>query len=342
MSDIEQRRKLGVWLLLCALTVYLMIIVGGVTRLTQSGLSMVEWEPIMGVIPPITEVDWQAVFKKYQAFPEYQKINYGMSLQEFKSIFWWEYGHRVLGRLIGLIFLIPFLFFLFKGYIKGAWRWKLGGLFLLGGLQGLMGWYMVKSGLVDVPHVSQYRLVAHFSLALIIYGLMIWYMFDFFRTERLRKRPDVVLLKLSTILLIVIFIMLMSGGFVAGTRAGFIFNTFPLMDGQWVPNGLWVMSPWWQNLFENVVTIQFVHRLIAVLVTLAVLTLLVKVYKQQGSIIHYGSHYLLLVLLVQLCLGVITLVNVVPVGWAAGHQAGAVALFTAALYVSHKIRKAID
>lgn len=340
MSEMAQRRILGIWLLLCAATVYFMIIVGGVTRLTQSGLSMVEWDPIMGVVPPLTHADWLVLFEKYQAFPEYQKINFGMSLDEFKSIFWWEYGHRVLGRLIGLIFFLPYLFFLFKGYIKGIWRWKLAGLFVLGGLQGLMGWYMVKSGLVDVPHVSQYRLVAHFSLALIIYGFMIWFVMDFFRTERLRHNSSPALLKTSLSVIVIIFIMLMSGGFVAGTKAGFIFNTFPLMDGQWVPNGLWAMSPWWKNLFENVVTIQFAHRFIAVLVALSVFFLLFKVYRETGDIRHYGVHYLLIALVIQLTLGIITLIKVVPVSWGAGHQAGAVALFTAALYVAHKVRKA--
>ena len=180
-SEYQHAVALGVWLLLCSAVVYLMIVVGGVTRLTQSGLSMVEWEPIMGVIPPLNHEQWMDVFNKYRQSPEYIKINAGMSLAAFKEIFFWEYGHRVLGRFIGLIYFLPLLFFVVRGMVPKAWYARLFGLFVLGGLQGLMGWYMVKSGLVDIPHVSQYRLTAHLSLAFVIFGCMIWYGMDFLR-----------------------------------------------------------------------------------------------------------------------------------------------------------------
>ncbi|MCL4160297.1 UNVERIFIED_CONTAM: hypothetical protein GTU68_054992, partial [Idotea baltica] len=252
----------------CAAVVYFMIVVGGITRLTQSGLSMVEWAPIMGTLPPIGEAAWLEVFNKYRAYPEYQKVNAGMSLADFKSIFWWEYGHRVLGRIIGLIYFIPLVFFLIKGMVPKHWRLRLFSLFVLGGLQGLMGWYMVKSGLVDVPHVSQYRLTAHLGLALVIFACMFWYGLDFLRGEqrRISQQASSTYLKLTAAAVIVVFIMMLSGGFVAGTKAGFIINTFPTMNGEWVPSNWMAMTPWWRNLFENAVAIQFVHRSIAVVV----------------------------------------------------------------------------
>jgi len=256
------------------LTVYIMIIVGGLTRLTQSGLSMVEWEPIMGTIPPISPADWVDVFNKYKQSPEYLKINKGMNLAEFKNIFWWEYGHRVLGRFIGLLFFVPYLFFLLRGYIKGAWKVKLFGLFLLGGLQAVVGWYMVKSGLVNNPHVSQYRLAAHFGIALFIYVFMIWFMLDFLYSERRREKIP---LKTGAILLtkLIIFMML-TGAFVAGLKAGHIYNTFPKMGSTFIPKELFAMTEWWRNFFENPVTVQFVHRCLAYVIATVVCILFFK------------------------------------------------------------------
>ena len=210
---------LGFWLLGCAAIVYLMIVVGGMTRLTQSGLSMVEWEPIMGIIPPIGEAAWLEVFAKYKTSPEYLKVNAGMSLEAFKGIFYWEYGHRVLGRVIGMIYLLPLLFFLAKGMVPRAWYARLFGLFILGGLQGLMGWYMVKSGLVDVPRVSQYRLTAHLGLALVIFAYMIWFAMDFLRGENKASHASPLYLKTTLASVIIVFVMMLSGGFVAGTKA---------------------------------------------------------------------------------------------------------------------------
>ena len=328
---------LGVWLLICAAVVYLMIVVGGITRLTQSGLSMVEWAPIMGILPPIGEVAWLDVFTKYQSSPEYQKVNMGMSLAAFKQIFWWEYGHRVLGRVIGMIYFLPLVYFLAKGMVPKIWRFKLFGLFILGGMQGLMGWYMVSSGLVDLPHVSQYRLTAHLGLALLIFGYMFWYALDFLRGDKPNTDSSSSYKLITGITVAIVFLMMLSGGFVAGTKAGFIMNTFPLMEGQWVPNNLMSLTPWWRNLFENAITIQFVHRCIAILVLLTILVALVISLKEK-----FTTHIsiVVIVMIVQIALGVSALLLVVPITLGAAHQAGAVALLVSSLFVAHCARKA--
>lgn len=328
---------IGWWLAGCAMVVFLMIVVGGITRLTQSGLSMVEWQPLMGILPPLSEFQWREVFDLYKAFPEYQKVNAGMSLQEFKSIFWWEYGHRLLGRVIGLVYLLPLLVFLFKGMVPARWRLRLFGLFVLGGLQGLMGWYMVKSGLVDVPHVSQYRLTAHLGLALVIFGCMFWYALDFLRGEQLHSKADRQYAGATIALIAIVFLMMLSGGFVAGTKAGFIMNTFPTMNGQWLPDGLTALSPGWRNLFENAVAVQFTHRVLALLVVLAVLSVFLLAGRQRFD---SRAHWVLIAMIVQLGLGISALLLVVPVALGAAHQAGAVVLFAASLYVAHVARKA--
>ena len=327
---------LGIWLLVCAATVYLMIVVGGITRLTQSGLSMVEWAPIMGTLPPLGEAAWLDVFTKYQASPEYQKINFGMSLDSFKAIFWWEYGHRVLGRVIGLIYLLPLLYFMIRGMLPAAWRLRLFGLFVLGGLQGLMGWYMVKSGLVDVPHVSQYRLTTHLGLAVLIFAYMLWFALDFLRGESRHNKASKTYLRISAVAVAVIFLMMLSGGFVAGTKAGFIMNTFPKMNGEWIPQAWMAIDPWWRNLFENPVTVQFLHRCIALLVVAAVLALFWHSRKQRFSA---KAAWVLLIMLIQVALGISALLMVVPVPLGAAHQAGAVALLASAILVAHIARK---
>jgi cytochrome c oxidase assembly protein subunit 15 len=327
---------LGYWLLFCATVVYIMIVVGGITRLTQSGLSMVEWAPIMGIIPPIGESEWLEVFAKYQKSPEYIKINSGMSLEAFKSIFYWEYGHRVLGRVIGMIYFLPLLVFLIKGMVPKAWYGRLFGLFILGGLQGLMGWYMVKSGLVDIPHVSQYRLTAHLGLALIIFAAMIWYAMDFLRGETRANHASYGYLKITSVVVFLVFLMMLSGGFVAGTKAGYIFNTFPTMNGEWIPSGSLRLEPLWRNLFENPVTIQFIHRCLAVIVFSAVIIGFVVATGQRFST---GKGLVLGVMLIQVGLGISTLLLKVPVVFGAAHQAGAVALLSAALFAAHVARK---
>jgi len=334
-------KHIAIWLLVCCATIFAMIILGGVTRLTGSGLSMVQWEPIMGVLPPLNQAQWEDAFLLYQQFPEYKLKNFAMSLGEFKSIFWFEYGHRLLGRSIGIIFLLPFLFFLVKGKIDKVLTPKLITMFVLGGLQGLMGWYMVKSGLVNDPHVSQYRLTAHLALAIIIYAYMFWVALDLLypRVDDKAKSSNRKLGQLSLIITMIIFITALSGGFVAGTRAGFAFNTFPLMDGRLIPVGLFELSPAWRNFFENIVTVQFNHRVLATLLFLIIPAFYWIARKsQQESHINTGLHLLLAALALQLTLGITTLLLVVPVTLAAAHQAGAVILLTASTFVSHQLR----
>ena len=334
-------KHIAIWLLVCCATIFAMIILGGVTRLTGSGLSMVQWEPIMGILPPLNQSEWDETFRLYQQFPEYKLKNFAMSLGEFKSIFWFEYGHRLLGRSIGIIFLLPFLFFLIKGKIDRALTPKLIAMFVLGGLQGLMGWYMVKSGLIDDPHVSQYRLTAHLALAVIIYAYMFWVALDLL-VPTIAETPDNDSRRLgrfSIIISIMIFITLLSGGFVAGTRAGFAFNTFPLMDGRLIPAGLFDLSPLWRNFFENIVTVQFDHRLMATALFLVIPAFWWLAIKSRPEPrLRTGVHLLLAALALQLTLGISTLLLVVPVALAAAHQAGAVLLLTASLYVSHQLR----
>lgn len=327
---------LGYWLLFCAAVVYIMVVVGGITRLTQSGLSMVEWAPIMGIIPPISEAEWLAVFEKYRLSPEYIKVNAGMTLEAFKGIFYWEYGHRVLGRAIGLIYFLPLMYFLLKGMVPRAWYARLFALFILGGLQGLMGWYMVKSGLVDQPHVSQYRLTAHLGLALIILAAMLWYAMDFLRGETRANHATPRYLYVTAWVVLIVFIMMLSGGFVAGTKAGYIMNTFPTMNGEWVPSGWLSIKPLWRNLFENPIMIQFVHRCLAFLVFASVITCFVIASRQR---FQTAKGLLLFLMLAQVALGVSTLVLKVPVALGAAHQAGAVAVLSAALFVAHIARK---
>jgi len=335
-SEFAHATVLGCWLLFCAIVVYVMIVVGGITRLTESGLSMVDWKPIVGIIPPIGEQAWLAEFKQYQSSPEYLLVNKGMSLDEFKNIFYWEYGHRVLGRVIGLIYFIPLVFFLVKGMVPKQWYRRLFALFILGAVQGLMGWYMVKSGLVDVPEVSQYRLTAHLGLALIIFAAMLWFAMDFLRGEQHSGKASPAYLKSTATVVVVVLIMMLSGGFVAGTKAGYIFNTFPTMGGHWVPNGWLAFDPWWMNLFENPVMIQFVHRCIAVLVFITVAASFVIAMKQRFKT---ANSLVLIIMFVQVLLGISTLVLKVPLALGAAHQAGAVALLAAALFAAHIARK---
>ena len=334
-------KPIAIWLLVCCATIFAMIVLGGVTRLTGSGLSMVQWEPIMGILPPLSQAEWEETFLLYQQFPEYQIKNFAMSLDEFKSIFWFEYAHRVLGRSIGIIFLLPFLFFLAKGKIHRALTPKLIAMFVLGGLQGLMGWYMVKSGLVNDPHVSQYRLTAHLGLAIVIYAYMFWVALDLLypNVDDGAKRVNKRLGQFSIAITVIIFITALSGGFVAGTRAGFAFNTFPLMDGRLIPIGLFELSPAWRNFFENIVTVQFNHRVMATLLFLIIPAFWWIARKShQESHITTGLHLLLAAFALQLALGISTLLLVVPVALAAAHQAGAIILLTASIFVSHQLR----
>ncbi len=342
MNEVKHKQTIAIWLLLCCVVIFAMMILGAVTRLTGSGLSMVQWEPIMGVIPPLSHAEWEEAFRLYQQFPEYKLKNLHMSLNEFQTIFWFEYSHRLLGRFIGIMFLIPFLYFLVKGWLNRPLTLKLAGMFLLGGLQGLMGWYMVKSGLVDDPRVSQYRLTAHLALAVIIYGYIFWVAIDliFPKSGYSLARPANKPLWFSLFITGFIFLTLLSGAFVAGTRAGFAFNTFPLMAGRFYPEAMYVIEPWWKNWFENIATVQFNHRLMATLLFFLVPWFWWKARKSVlPSSIRTALSLLLVALAAQIILGIFTLLLIVPVSLAAAHQAGGLVLFTVSLYLSNRLIK---
>jgi len=316
-----------------------MVVLGGVTRLTGSGLSMVDWRPLMGVLPPMSDSEWQRVFEMYQQTPEFQKVNSTFSLHDFKGIFWLEYLHRLLGRTIGLVFLLPFVFFVARGYIsRQAWP-KYLLMFALGGLQGLLGWYMVKSGLVDRPHVSHYRLTAHLVAAFLIYAYMFWVAMSLLFPARpnAAKHP---LYARTLGLFTLICITVVSGGFVAGLKAGKIYNTFPLMGDSLVPPGLLALDPAWRNLFENSATVQFDHRWLAITTFVVILIYWYRSRKvQMPSRTRPAVNALLHTAVLQVLLGISTLLFAVPVFLGSAHQAVAMLLFTVILYVLHSLRR---
>jgi cytochrome c oxidase assembly protein subunit 15 len=334
MSD-RQQLNIALWLLGICVIIFCMISLGGVTRLTGSGLSMVQWAPITGVLPPRNDGQWLAVFKLYQASPEFVKVNAGLDLEGFKSIFWFEYFHRLLGRLIGILFFLPMVYFFVRYPLPAKLRVQLIGLLVLGGLQGLMGWYMVKSGLVNDPHVSQYRLVAHLALALVLYIAIFWLGSAYFiRNWTQRYVTPVWLSSLSLVLLALVFITILAGGFVAGTRAGFAFNTFPLMNGALIPEAYAALEPFWRNLFENIATVQFNHRLLATLALVLAAVLAWLAYKS-ALIPALKRVYIvtLLFIVLQYSLGILVLINYVPVSLGAIHQAAAVLVMTSSLFL---------
>jgi cytochrome c oxidase assembly protein subunit 15 len=333
----NSERAVAFWLLACCALLFAMVVVGGVTRLTHSGLSIVEWQPIVGALPPLDDAAWQETFGKYKQTPEYRLVNPGMSLEGFKSIFWWEYVHRLLGRLIGAAFLLPLLWFALRRRINRALTWKLLAIFGLGGLQGALGWYMVKSGLVDNPRVSQYRLTAHLGLAFLIYAAMLWVSLDllFLRASAVSGG----LRRFAAALAVLIFVMVLSGGLVAGIRAGLAYNTFPLMNGRLVPPEIFSLDPWYLNFSSNMATVQFDHRLIAWLLAFLVPWFWLRVRREAApSRAKLGAHLLLAALALQIALGIATLLLAVPVPLAAAHQAGALLVFSAALFAAHSLR----
>jgi cytochrome c oxidase assembly protein subunit 15 len=331
----KHARSLRIWLGSIALLIVVMILVGGATRLTDSGLSITEWQPIMGVVPPLSDADWEKAFAAYQKIPEYTKLKRGMSLDEFKTIFWWEWAHRFLGRMIGVVFFVPFVAFWLAAYIPRNYLPRLIGLFLLGGLQGPVGWYMVKSGLVDRTDVSQYRLAAHFGTALLILGYTLWILFGLSTDGQLdrnhvRSRAPT---WVAGAILALIFLQLIAGALVAGLDAGFGFNTWPLINGAFVPNGLGEASPWYLNLFENPLTVQFDHRMLGYTVVVAALAQLGWLALRRAPSQLIGSALTLALLaLLQAVLGVWTLLLVVPIPLGLAHQAGGIAVFCTAVY----------
>ncbi|MBL6932370.1 MAG: COX15/CtaA family protein [Rhodospirillales bacterium] len=344
LSPAELRRRhviLAIWLFIVIAMVFAMVVLGGVTRLTHSGLSMVEWKPVTGWLPPLNEAAWMEVFEKYKLSPEFQKVNKHMELDGFKSIFWFEFLHRLWGRIIGLAFFLPFMFFLIRGWVSRDMTPKLILMFILGGLQGLMGWYMVKSGLVDRPDVSQYRLTAHFSLALIIIGYVEWFALGLLFPRHPENAGATPLKGFALFVWFWSFITALSGGFVAGLDAGFAYNTFPLMDGAFFPPGLYQLSPVYLNLFEDITSVQFNHRLLAEGLFVLVAILWLKTRKADlAPRARLAVNCLGGVVLIQLGLGISTLLLVIPVPLAAAHQAGAVVVFIIALWTVNEFFRA--
>jgi cytochrome c oxidase assembly protein subunit 15 len=334
--------RVAAWLFVCCALVFAMIVVGGVTRLTHSGLSIVEWQPIVGTMPPLSDAAWQETFAKYQQTPQYRLVNQGMTLEGFKGIFWWEYVHRLLGRLIGVAFFVPLVWFVARRKIPQTYALGLFGIFVLGALQGAMGWYMVKSGLVDDPRVSQFRLTAHLALALAIFACMLWLALDIVRPMRasMTSAAERSARRWARGAVLLIALMILTGGFVAGIRAGFAYNTFPLMNGAIVPPEIFMLEPWWRNFFWNMATVQFDHRAIAWLIAIFVPVLWWKLNATERlpHPARTASHFLLGLVVLQIALGISTLLFVVPIPLAAAHQAGAVLVFAAALNLTHALR----
>ena len=322
----------GWWLIACAALVYAMVVVGGLTRLTGSGLSMVRWHPVSGVLPPMGEDAWQLEFDAYRASPEYRLVNRGMSLAEFKRIFWMEYAHRMLGRGVGIAFLVPFVIFCARRAIPPGMIPGLAGVFVLGGAQGVLGWYMVMSGLVDEPRVSQYRLAAHLSLAVVIYVYLLALALRVFDTRGsyhpMPARAGSVR-RLALAGAVSVFVTLVVGAFVAGLKAGHVYPTFPMMGEYWVPPGMFETAPWWRNFFEHPVTAQFAHRVLALASCLVVVAAWgASLRTDVPRRVRLWAHASLVAVAVQVALGVSTLLLHVPVPLAVGHQAGAIALLT--------------
>ncbi len=339
----NRERAIAVWLFALCTLVFAMVLLGGVTRLTHSGLSMVDWRPLVGALPPMSEAAWQGVFQLYQEFPEYQKINFAMTLAEFKRIFLFEYSHRVLGRAIGLAFALPFLYFLLRRRLSWRLAPRLGVLFVLGALQGLLGWYMVQSGLVERPDVSPYRLTAHLGLAVVIYGYMLWLAMSLLRPAR-RSAPSAgqnrFLRIAAPVLAGLVFLTILSGGFVAGNDAGLAYNSFPLMDGRFIPADIFRLEPWWRNFFENLPLVQLDHRLLALLAVIATVVLWLASLRQPlGRRARRAFAALAAMALAQLALGIATLLLFVPVPLGAAHQAGALLTFSMALWTCHELSR---
>jgi cytochrome c oxidase assembly protein subunit 15 len=319
-------KPVRLWLWLVAVTVFCMVIVGGATRLTDSGLSITEWQPLLGIFPPLSEAGWLAEFEKYKAIPEYQTINRGMTLGEFKAIYWWEWAHRFLGRMIGLLFALPFLVFLALKKLDRKLTLRLLAILLLGAAQGVLGWFMVMSGLEERVDVSQYRLTAHLLLASLIFAATIWTVLGIGKTRAWQAQDG---FRGAFILVLLIFFQIAAGGFVAGLDAGMGYNTWPKMDGAWIPRGLWVMDPVWRNVFENALTVQFNHRIIAYLIFIAAVFHAFRSFSMSAMIVAYA-------IFIQIGLGVFTVVLQVPISLGLAHQGGAMVVLALALWHLHR------
>jgi heme a synthase len=333
-----QNRAVRWWLISIAVMIAIMVLVGGATRLTESGLSIVEWKPVTGALPPLNQEQWTRAFDAYKTIPQYREMNSGMSLAEFKTIFWWEWSHRLLGRVIGIAYLLPFLWFLWRGVLSTDLKRRLWLIFGLGGLQGVVGWWMVASGLSQRVEVSHYRLATHLVLALLIFAGIVWTL------RRLVERPSLAAsarLKITSVVLLVLtFVQLYLGALVAGLRAGKIFNTWPDIDGGLIPSAarLFFDTPWWRNLFDNTLTVQFEHRMVAyTLFVLAILHVFDAVRSRAGTSAINGAVWLAAAITLQATLGIFTLLNQVPMDLGLAHQAFAIVVLTTAVMQAERL-----
>lgn len=324
----KDKKHVRRWYWSGAILIFVMVVIGGITRLTGSGLSMTDWNPIMGAIPPLSEAQWEQTFEEYKQFPEYQQINYRMTLSEFKTIFFWEYIHRLMGRILGLVFIIPFAWFIIKKKIDSKNIKRGIILFVLGLSQGLLGWFMVMSGLVDVPEVSHYRLAAHLILAFTIVGFCIWYAMDLTPSSVPYENTSSKFKKWLYVILAVLVIQIIYGAFVANLQAGHIYNTFPKMYQYWAPPELWVIEPFFLNFVENIVTIQWLHRVFGTILALLVIGIWARSFMLKTTFAtKRWSITLLSVVLLQYLIGVFTLIFHVPIWLGVLHQAVALIFF---------------
>lgn len=325
---------MSLWLLAVAGLILLMVAVGGITRLTESGLSMVRWEPISGAIPPMNAAQWQAEFDHYRATPQYQINNSGMTLADFKTIFFWEYVHRLLGRIIGLAFALPLLWFWWRRSIPSGYGWRLGAILALGAVQGAIGWWMVASGLVDVPEVSHIRLAVHLLTALLIFAAVVWVALDLRSLRRDAQAPPARMPVIGLWALCLLFLQFMFGAYVAGLDAGYAFNTWPLMGEELFPAGTPMLDPWIRNLADNPVVVQFVHRWLAFLVAGIAIGLAASAWSR-GLRTEAGA--LLGAVIAQILLGILTILSGVQIDIAVAHQAMAVLLLGTMVTAAHRI-----
>lgn len=335
----QQNKSVVIWLLTGCLLIFLMVVIGGITRLTHSGLSMVDWNPIMGFIPPLNEADWNVAFEKYKLYPEYQLVNSHFTLEEFKSIFFWEYLHRVIGRVIGLVFIIPFIYFLIRKRLSKKVIFQSLILLAMGGLQGFIGWWMVKSGLVKDPDVSHYRLATHLITAFLTFAYTFWVALGLIYEDK--KTLDFKGLRL---VLYFIFgatvIQIIYGAFVAGLNAGFVMNTFPKMGDQWINDSVTVLTPFWTNFVEGIGGVQFVHRYLAYVVVVLIIYFAIACRKYELTIRQkIATKTMLYAVGVQFLLGVFTLLYAVPVWLGVVHQVGAFLLLASVVYALHSFKK---
>ena len=342
----KENKSVILWLLTGCFMIMIMVVIGGITRLTGSGLSMVEWKPIMGFLPPMGEADWIAVFEKYQESPQFKLVNSSMILSEFKVIFFWEYFHRVWGRLIGILFLVPFIYFLYKGKIRGKLLRNCLIIFGLGGLQGLIGWIMVKSGLIDIPEVSHYRLALHLITAFFLYCYILWIATNLWlgKDDAVDKTQESKFKYTSAnkILLVAVGIQIIYGAFMSGLKAGFRFPTFPLMNGDFIPPYLMDSNPWYINFLNNKNMIQFMHRYLALFIAIYGIYIAMKVFKNISDLhVRNGAIALLAAIFVQITLGAITAISFqsgeIPVFWGVVHQWGALVLLTVTVFLQNRL-----